>query len=260
MNTDSMQDVTCLPFTVFGPENAEPIVFIHGFGEDANTWRNLQIQLEEKRRTIAFDLPAHGRALADFEPSNAVIAAKAIVKSLDSLKLDSVHLVGHSFGGAVASLIAMRSPERISSLTLLAPGGFGPEINTKLLRRYAVAQTTTEQLALLEQFFGLEFDLPKGFAEYVATQRTTPGAAEALQAVSKLIFEGDRQGVLPVEKLGELPMPVKVIWGTQDKILPTRQCHKLPGPIACHVFDNVGHMLHIEIPDQIIALILENTR
>ncbi|AEV34542.1 branched-chain alpha-keto acid dehydrogenase subunit E2 [Pseudovibrio sp. FO-BEG1] len=260
MNIDSIQDVTCLPFTAFGPESAEPIIFIHGFGGDASTWRNIQVQLENKRRTIAFDLPAHGRALADFEPCNAVGSAKAVVKSLDALKLDRVHLVGHSMGGAIAALIAMRSPERIASLTLLAPGGFGPEINAKLLRRYAVGQTEAEQQVLLEQFVGLEFELPRKLADYVATQRSTPGAAEALKAVSGLILEGESQGVLPTDKLGELPMPIKVVWGTQDKILPTRQCHKLPGPIACHVFDRVGHMVHMEIPQEVIRLILENTR
>ncbi|SDR29216.1 alpha/beta fold hydrolase [Pseudovibrio sp. Tun.PSC04-5.I4] len=260
MNIDSMQDVTCLPFTVFGPENSEPIIFIHGFGGDASTWRNIQVQLENERRTIAFDLPAHGRALADFEPSNAVGSAKAIVKSLDALKLDKVHLVGHSMGGAIASLVAMRCPERIASLTLLAPGGFGSEINAKLLRRYAVSQTEAEQQALLEQFVGLEFELPQDLAKYVAAQRSIPGAADALKAVSELILDGERQGVLPTAKLAELPMPIKVVWGTQDKMLPTRQCHKLPGPVACHVFDGVGHMVHMEIPQEVIRLILENTR
>lgn len=260
MNIDSIENVTCLPFTAFGPESADPIIFIHGFGGDASTWENIQVQLENKRRTIAFDLPAHGRALADFKPSNAIASAKAISKSLDALKLNRVHLVGHSLGGAIATLIAMRSPERVASLTLLAPGGFGSEINSNLLRRYAVAQTEAEQEALLEQFVGLEFKLPEGYAKYVATQRSVPGAADALKAVSELILDGDRQGVLPTDKLGELPMPVKVVWGTQDKMLPTRQCHKLPGPIACHVYDGVGHMLQLEIPEEVIRLILENTR
>lgn len=260
MTIDSIQDTQCLPYSVFGPETGEPIIFIHGFGSDATTWRNIQVQLENKRRTIAFDLPAHGRALAEYKPSNAVGSAKAIVKSLETLELDQFHLVGHSMGGAIASLIAMRAPERVKSLTLLAPGGFGPEINAKLLRRYAVAQTEAEQQVLLEQFFGQEFKIPKKLADYVSMQRATPGAAEALREVSSLIMDGEKQGVLPTQSLGDLPMPIKVLWGTQDRILPTRQCHKLPGPIACHVFDGVGHMVHMEIPQQVIRLILENTR
>jgi pyruvate dehydrogenase E2 component (dihydrolipoamide acetyltransferase) len=53
---------------------------------------------------------------------------------------------------------------------------------------------------------------------------------------------------------------VKVLWGTQDRIVPTRQAHRLPGRIAIHVFEDAGHMLPLEIPDEVAFLILENTR
>ncbi len=41
-------------------------------------------------------------------------------------------------------------------------------------------------------------------------------------------------------------MPIKVLWGTQDRVLPTRQAHKLPGVVATHIFERTGHMLHLE--------------
>jgi pimeloyl-ACP methyl ester carboxylesterase len=53
---------------------------------------------------------------------------------------------------------------------------------------------------------------------------------------------------------------VKVLWGTQDRVLPTRQAHRLPGRIGVHIFENTGHMLPQEIPDEAAYLILENTR
>jgi pimeloyl-ACP methyl ester carboxylesterase len=46
---------------------------------------------------------------------------------------------GHSMGGAVSALIAMRAPDRVKSLTLVAPGGMAREINADLLDRYARA-------------------------------------------------------------------------------------------------------------------------
>jgi pyruvate dehydrogenase E2 component (dihydrolipoamide acetyltransferase) len=51
-----------------------------------------------------------------------------------------------------------------------------------------------------------------------------------------------------------------VLWGTQDRVLPTRQAHKLPGAIAVHIFEKTGHMLPQEIPHEVAGLILENTR
>jgi pimeloyl-ACP methyl ester carboxylesterase len=244
-----------------GSEAAEntPVVLLHGFGGDKATWLNLQTALAPARRSIAFDLPGHGDALDWPRIGNAGIAAKAVSQSLDALELEKVHLVGHSMGGAIAALIALRAPERIASMTLLAPGGFGPEINHKLLRRYAVATSPDEMEMLLEQFFGWEFKLPRLLARTAAESRARPGATATLAAIADEIIDGTTQKTLPRAELAALPMPIKVVWGTQDRVLPTRQAHKLPGTVATHIFERVGHMPHLEIPQEVTRLILQNT-
>ncbi len=237
-----------------------PVVLLHGFGGERQTWTNIQTSLSAFRRSIAFDLPGHGQALDWPRVGNAGVAAKAVAQSLDALELEKIHLVGHSMGGAVASLIALRDPERVASLTLLAPGGFGPEINHKLLRRYASATDPAEMEMLLEQFFGWEFKLPKFLARTAAEGRARPGAVATLNAIAEEIIDVDVQKTLPRKEIAELPMPVKVIWGTQDRVLPTRQSHKLPGIIATHIFERVGHMPHLEIPSEVVKLIIQNTK
>ncbi len=251
----------CLPYhEQDGPDGSDyaPVVLLHGFGGDKATWVNTQTALSGSRRSVAFDLPGHGQALDWPRIGNAGIAAKAVVQSLDALGLEKVHLCGHSMGGAVAALVALRCPERILSLTLLAPGGFGPEINHKLLRRYAAAQNKDEMEMLLEQFFGWEFKLPKFLASTAAESRARPGAAATLESIANEIIDGKVQKTLPRSELAELPMPIKVIWGTQDRVLPTRQAHKLPGIVATHIFERVGHMPHLEIPQEVVRLILQN--
>ncbi|MBD8891993.1 alpha/beta fold hydrolase [Roseibium litorale] len=235
-----------------------PVMLVHGFGGDRQTWVNIQTALAPTRRSIAVDLPGHGQAIGWPRIGNAGVAAKAVFQTVEALELEQVHLVGHSMGGAVAALVAMRAPERIASLTLLAPGGFGPEINHKLLRRYAAATDPAEMEALLEQFFGWSFKLPKFLARSAAESRSRPGAVETLKAIADEIIDGDVQKTLPLSDLAELPCPIKVVWGTQDRVLPTRQAHKLPGMIAAHVFDGVGHMPHLEIPREVTRLILQN--
>jgi len=253
-----------LPFVDRGPDrqdgtpkNRAPIVFLHGFGGDSLTWVNIQTGLQARRRTIAFDLPGHGKALGWPRIGNAGVSAKAVAASLDALTLDRVHLVGHSMGGAVACLVALKAPERIASLTLLAPGGFGPEINHKLLRRYAAATEPHELEVLLEQFFGWEFELPRMLVRHAAEMRAKPGASETLQAIVEEIIDGNVQKTLPLDGLADLGLPIRVIWGTQDRVLPTRQSHRLPGVIATHVFERVGHMPHLEVPQAVIRLIRE---
>ncbi|MEP0232324.1 MULTISPECIES: alpha/beta fold hydrolase [Roseibium] len=240
--------------------DAAPIVLLHGFGGDRQTWVNIQTALSPSRKSIAFDLPGHGQALDWPRIGNAGVAANAVAQSLETLELERVHLVGHSMGGAVASLVALKDIEKVASLTLLAPGGFGPEINHKLLRRYAAATDPAEMEMLLEQFFGWEFKLPKFLAKTAAEGRARPGAVETLTAIAEEIIDGSVQKTLPRKEMAELPMPIKVIWGTQDRVLPTRQSHKLPGIIATHIFERVGHMPHLEIPQDVVRLILQNAQ
>ncbi|NBN66017.1 alpha/beta fold hydrolase [Pannonibacter tanglangensis] len=251
------QSRASLPHHVQGDGAGAPIVLLHGFGGDHQTWLNIQTGLSTRRRTIAFDLPGHGKALDWPTIGNAGVSAKAVIRSLEALDLAPVHLVGHSMGGAVAALVAMRAPERVASLTLLAPGGFGTEINHKLLRRYAQTADEAALEPLLEQFFGFGFRMPRLFARHAAELRQRPGAIEALTTIVEDILDGDGQKTLPREALADLGMPVKLIWGRQDRVLPVHQADALPGTIACHLFDGMGHMPHLENPQAVIRLILE---
>jgi len=244
--------------TSTGQDAGIPVVLLHGFGGDKQTWLNIQTGLAPHKRSLAFDLPGHGDALDWPRIGNAGVAAKAVSQSLEAFDLGRVHLVGHSMGGAVASLIALRNPDLVASLTLLAPGGFGPEINHRLLRRYAVATDPGMMEVLLEQFFGWEFKLPKFLAKTAAEARERPGAAATLQTIAEEIIDGSVQKTLPRNELAALTMPIKVLWGTQDRVLPTRQAHKLPGTVATHIFERVGHMVHLEIPKETTRLILQN--
>ena len=241
-----------------GADKGVPIVLLHGFGGSHSVWESVVAAVSKRRKIIAFDLPGHGGSRPWPQPATPVVAAKAVDAELSAQKLRRVHLVGHSMGGAVAALIAMRLPDVIASLTLLSPGGFGTEINGRLLRRYAVARDEATLRPLLEQFFGWRNPLPDRFVAELVAEREDPALMESLKAIADEIFKNDRQGVLPKEKLADLPCPVKVVWGTQDRVLPTRQAHHLPGLIASHVFEEVGHMLPVEIPGEVARLILQN--
>ena len=83
-------------------------------------------------------------------------------------------------------------------------------------------------------------------------------AAATLEAIADEIIDGSVQKTLPRDELAALPMPIKVLWGTQDRVLPTRQAHKLPGVVATHIFERTGHMPHLELPKEVTRLILQN--
>lgn len=216
--------------------------------------------LSSARRVIAFDLPGHGLSPDTGERGRTRAMAGTVLAELDSRGLSAVHLAGHSMGGAVAFLMAMQAPERVLSLTLLAPGAFGYEIDARLLRRFASATGEAEIRPLLEQFYGWEGGVPEQSLSAIVADRRGGTARERYCRIAEAILDDNRQKVLPVARLAQLQIPVKVIWGTQDRITPTRQAHKLPGEVATHVFDGVGHSIVDEIPGKVVRLIEENLR
>jgi len=248
-----------LPHVARGPEGRPPIVFLHGFAGDHETWISQMIGLEHRRRVIAFDLPGHGAALDWPRVGHAGVSAEAVIASLDGLGIERFHLVGHSMGGATATIVALKLAEarRLASLTLLAPGGFGPEINHRLLRRFAAAIDEHEIHALLEQFFGFEKPVPLAAASRIAETRRDPRVPATLSTICEAILDGERQKSFDLARLAELPHPVRLVWGDQDRVLPLRQAHAVPGIVGVHVFAGVGHMPHLEVAREVTRIVAE---
>jgi pimeloyl-ACP methyl ester carboxylesterase len=241
-------------------EGGVPLVFLHGFGSTHTNWKTIQDSFAATRKTIAYDLPGHGGSLqfdGDISPKNM---ASAILADLTARGIDKFHLAGHSLGGSVSCLMALEASGRVSSMTLLSPGGFGNEVNGRLLQRFAAARDAETVRSCLEEMFGWSNPVSDYSVAFRTEVRQMPGQTETLVALCQRIARNGRQGVLPREQIAALDIPVKVLWGTQDRVLPTRQAHRLPGHIAGHIFEDTGHMLIEEIPGAVTRLIRENIR
>ncbi|SNY91472.1 pyruvate dehydrogenase E2 component (dihydrolipoamide acetyltransferase) [Cohaesibacter sp. ES.047] len=258
---------TKLNYKAMGPEGggaggvaSGTVVFLHGFGGDLSGWTNFQVGLSASHRSLAFDLPGHGGSVNYGVTCNAAVAAKAVGQDLDALGVAKVHLVGHSMGGAAAAVLALKRPQMVASMTLLAPGGFGPEIDQALLRAFAGAFDVESLHGALSRFFGPDFRLPRKMAEYDLAQRQRPGAQKALAATADAILHGDGQKVLPLDRIGALPIPIRVIWGAEDAVVPVSQAFGLPPMVAVHVFPGVGHMPHLEAGRSVLSLVRQTIR
>ncbi|MER8698685.1 alpha/beta fold hydrolase [Mesorhizobium sp. M1273] len=236
------------------------IAFLHGFGGCHDDWRDVAESLAPGARTLAYDLPGHGLSL-DFPGGGpARIAASAVLADLSARGIKRAHLVGHSMGGAVAALMALSEPERMASLTLLAPGGFGPEINGPLLRRYAAAAGMDEIRACLAAMSGPQSRLPQHRVELVSEMRQRPGQLRTLVELAAAMTRDDRQGVIPNERLETLNMPIMVVWGTDDAMLPVSQADSVPKHFHLHHVLEAGHMLVQEAPGLVVEAVRRNMR
>ncbi|MER9140163.1 alpha/beta fold hydrolase [Mesorhizobium sp. M0830] len=238
---------------------SKAIVLLHGFGGCHDVWREVISSLMPATRTLAYDLPGHGLSLDFPSAGPAKVAARAVLADLSQRRLKRFHLVGHSMGGAVAALMAQAEPEKVASLTLLAPGGIGPEINGPLLRRYAGAADRSEIRSCLVAMSGPSARPLDHIVDTLWEMRRRAGQVEKLIEIAAAMTKDDRQGVIPHDRLGGLKMPVMVAWGTDDAVLPFAQADDLPAHFHVHHVLEAGHMLAEEAPDLVTEIIRRNT-
>jgi pimeloyl-ACP methyl ester carboxylesterase len=239
-----------------GAPGGPVVVLLHGFGGSAAQWLPLIARLARQGAAVmAFDLPGHGGSLGLGARDARACADAVLAERAGDMP---VHVVGHSFGGAVAALMALRAPDRIASLTLLSPGGFGPEIDGAALRAFGAATTATELSAALMAFHAAGFKWPRPALNAMADERAVPGQSLALAALLGMILKADgTQGTLPLARIAALPVPVTLLWGRADMILPVAQAELFPAQRRI-LLDGVGHMLHVEALDEVLESIMRS--
>jgi pimeloyl-ACP methyl ester carboxylesterase len=102
-----------------------PVVLIHGLYDDAHVWQKLATQLAANYRVIAFDRRGSGRSAAPSGGYDHATLASDVQALLESLKLNDVTLIAHSFGGETALTLAAQQPSYLKRLVLVE-GGFFP--------------------------------------------------------------------------------------------------------------------------------------
>lgn len=247
------------------PHAAVPLVLLHGFGGGAFVWRDVIDRLPADLPVIAYDLPGHAGSLHAEGIGGAGRMAKAILSDIEGRGIPAFHLAGHSLGGATAALIALRRPQAVLSLTMAAPGGFGPEINHRVLRRFGLAETAEELRSALEIMVGYNFDIPETVIEATLAARSGEGAREALSTVFSAIVSardetGPAQGQLPLADILALPMPKALLWGLEDCILPPHQSAVAAAGLNVRRLAGAGHMLVDECPDIVAEEILQTVK
>ena len=234
-----------------GPSGKTPLVFLHGFGADLNSWRFNVSLLAKSREVWSLDLPGHGDSWEDsmagegFGPGVEELA-EDISQFLMLAGLDRVHLMGHSLGGGVALSLAASHPERVASLGLISPLGLGAEINHEFIRSFASARDREKLVSALHRLFYHGSWVNAALVGPLEELRKDPKRLKALRQVSDTLLLENRQRWQGRKLLEKLNMPVKVIWGRDDLVIPSDHAQGLPGTVALHLFRETGHMPHIE--------------
>jgi pyruvate dehydrogenase E2 component (dihydrolipoamide acetyltransferase) len=231
-----------------GAGDGPPVIFVHGFGGDLNNWQFNQEALAADHTTYAIDLPGHGGSSKDLGSGHIHVGAlaAAVVDFMDAKGIDKAHLVGHSLGGAVALDLALNHPERAASATLICSAGLGPEINMAYIDGFMQARRRKQLQPVLAMLVADPAMISRDMIEDVLKFKRLDGVEAALNRIVDDTFAGGRQALELTGRLEELTVPVQVIWGRQDQVLPVAHSEGLPASIPVTVYDDAGHMAHME--------------
>jgi pyruvate dehydrogenase E2 component (dihydrolipoamide acetyltransferase) len=243
-----------LRYVDLGEGPGSPVLLLHGFGADLNTW--MFTQLAETRRVIALDLPGHGGSAKAIAVGDAESLTEVVESALEALGVERVHLVGHSMGGALTASLALRKPERVASLTLIASAGLGPEINAAFIDGFVRAsrrREATEVLGLLVHDPAL---VSRTMVEDVLRYKRLDGVSAALTKIAESWFPAGRQSLDLTGQIATLSLPVQIIWGREDRIIPVAHAEALAtARLPVHIIEQAGHLPHMEKAGEVNRLI-----
>ena len=184
------------------PRSVQTIVFLHGWHNLANKEIYLELLklLSDKFRVIAIDFPGFGKSPEPLQAWTVSDYARLVEKFIDHLKIKKCILIGHSFGGRVATKIAAKNPKNVEKLILIASAG----VEKKALNIRFLAFTA----GITPQF------IKKIFSEYVGSvdYKKTTGI---MRQTFKNVINEDLQHLFP-----QIKIPVLLVWGQLDNTTP----------------------------------------
>lgn len=215
----SQVTVCGLPVTVDIRGSGQPVLLINGLGGSLGLWQALQRELTDFE-VISFDAPGAGQSATPRTVYSMADLARFVTRLLDSLGYDTVDVVGHSFGGALAQQLAHNAPARIRRMALVTttcgwggvPGTLASALTALTPFRLWSERAYTLTVPLLAGRHNAEADLLRAYA----AERL--GARPSIGGYSKQLLAGWTWTSLPW--LDTVEHPTLVVAGSNDRLLP----------------------------------------
>ncbi len=244
-----------------------PVVLLHGLGGAAANWGELVADLAASYRVLALDLPGHGGSAEPVGRAGMDWFADAVAATLEREEVSGAIVIGHSFGGQVGLHLALRRPDVVGGLLLVAPSGI--RTGTRLVQAVIAASTFVRpgravarargryasrvwfRRAVFRPWFVADADAfseraTLGFLSGQEEHRNTSVAGRAMVTDD------------PRPELDRLRCPALVLWGASDTQLPLddafEYARRLRAPLR--TVADCGHLVIGERP----AAVLDGVR
>jgi pimeloyl-ACP methyl ester carboxylesterase len=260
------------PVKLFYQEEGKgpPLLLIHGFGASTYTWRYVAPELAQTHRVIAVDLKGFGQSDKPFDERYSVFdQAELLAQLIVDKDLRDLTLVGHSFGGGIALLLALEANERlegrISRLVLLDSIAYPQNIPVffRLLDMPLVSQlgvrmvppSVQMRVALKIAYLDDSKIDPDQVEIYAAPLKTAAGKHAIIHS-ARQIMPKDLAEI--AERYSTIQLPTLILWCDHDRIVPLEVGLKLRRSLpnsTLRLIEDCGHMPQEEQPASTLKLI-----
>lgn len=236
------------------PGDGDPIIFIHGFGGDLNNWLFNIDAATGSGPVYALDLPGHGGSTKTIANPGLAALTDAVEQFMTSLGLKNATLIGHSMGGAIAANLALRGQGLVKGLVLISPAGLGKEISSDYIEGFVRAQSRRELKPVLQHLFADPDLVSRSMLDDVLKFKRLDGVQDALQGLAASMFQDGKQTDVLAADLAKSSIPIQLIWGAKDAIIPASHADALPG-VRPEIIADTGHMAQMEAASRVNELI-----
>ncbi|SOD64320.1 Pimeloyl-ACP methyl ester carboxylesterase [Streptomyces zhaozhouensis] len=244
----------------------EPVVFLHGTPSHSYEWRDVVPRVEAAGfRVVTYDLLGYGGSERPVGRDTSVAAQTDLLGHLlDALGVGQVNVVAHDIGGAIGQRFALARPERVRRLMLIDsvsydswpsatwrkiidenPEGFASmsqdELDALLTRQ--LRMTVADDSLMTGDVLGA----------YLAPHQSAPGRASFFE--HQVRHYDSRYTEEISDRLGQLTMPVRILWGERDRWQPVRYARRLRDAIPhadLVVVPEAGHFLMEDAPERVV--------
>ncbi|MDQ3934505.1 MAG: alpha/beta hydrolase [Actinomycetota bacterium] len=216
-----------------------PVLVLHGWGAHLEAVEPILLALEGETRVLALDMPGFGQSDPPPEAWDADDYTRFVLRYLDELGVERVHLLGHSFGGRVAICMAAEHPGRVGRLLLCDSAGLRPKRGMKYRAKVGVAKAGKVAGRLGASGVQDRLRARVASSDYL-------NASEAMRGTFRRVIEQDLSDRLP--RIGATTL---LVWGDQDDDTPLWMAHRMEELIpdaGLAVFEGAGHYSYADDP------------
>jgi Predicted hydrolases or acyltransferases (alpha/beta hydrolase superfamily) len=216
------------------------LIFIHGAGEGKWIWEN---QTKYFKNSIALDLPGHGDE-EDINLTTIEEYADWVCNYIEKRKLNNIVLAGHSMGGAIVMVIALKKPTWLKAIILIATGA---KLRVTSVILNSLKKSYEEALKVLSHWSFRENSDFRILLKYKENFLKVP-----LSVTLRDFLACDKFDYM--NKIEKIDYPTLIICGKEDLLTPVKYSQYLKEKIKnseLYIIEEAGHMVMLEKPDEV---------